>query len=132
MNDDKQRKIKEGITKTSGKSWKFEDDHNLLLQSGFQHTVDDTVIRNISHVMSVQVVDKNSEASVQKLKFCLILSSLLFSFLFLLGFFLNVVHKKSTKHRSKTIRQWRAPTEVFRAFHSWDSSFQWYSDIFRD
>ena len=68
----------------------------------------------------------------QQTDVCLNLSLLLICFLFLLRFILNVVHKKSTKHRSKTIRQWRAPTEVFRPFQSWDSSFQWYSDSFRD
>ena len=44
---------------------------------------------------------------------------------------LNVVHTKSTKHRSKTNRQWRAPTEVFRPFQIWNSSFQRFFVIFR-
>ena len=62
---------------------------------------------------------------------CLILSQLLIYFVFLLGFFLNVVHTKLTKHRSKTNQLWRAPIEVFRPFQIWNSSFQKFSVIFR-
>ena len=63
---------------------------------------------------------------------CSILSLLLAYFLFLLGFFLHVVHKKLTKHRSKTIWQWRAPTEVFRVKIVVFSDIQTFSETSRD